>query len=165
MLPVHNCKIIKGLLFPVKQLHNAHPGYVLLAEAVDSADGGAYAAIAFANVIAEEAGDDEDERQDGKSEQGQPPIDSKHEGGHDGEIEKVIDDGQHAGGEHFVDGVHVRGDACDEAADGVSVKEADVHALHVAEDVAAQVEHELLPGPLHEVDLDKLEEVRSKLGA
>jgi len=80
-------------------------------------------------------------------------------------FEKVIDNGQHAGGEHLVDGVHVRGDACDEAAHGVSVKEADVHALHVAEDVATQVEHELLPSPLHEVDLDELEEVSGKLGA
>jgi hypothetical protein len=34
-----------------------------------------------------------------------------------------------------------------------------VHALHVAEDVAAQVEHDLLAGPLHQVGLDELKEI------
>ena len=42
---------------------------------------------------------------------------------------------------------------------GVLVKEADVHALHMAEDVAAQVEHDLLAGPLHQVGLNELKEV------
>ncbi len=87
---------------------------------------------------------------------------AEHHDGHDGEVEEVVDDGQHAGGEHFVDGVHVGGDAGDQAADGVGVKEADVHALHVAEDVAAQIEHELLAGPLHQVGLDELERDRRR---
>ena len=45
-------------------------------------------------------------------------------------------------------------------ADGVAVEEADVHALDVAEDLAAEIEHDLLAGPLHEVGLDELEERR-----
>ena len=73
------------------------------------------------------------------------------------EHEEVVDDGEHAGGEHLVDGVHVGGEARDQAADGVRVEEADVHALHVAEDLAAQVEHDLLAGPLHQVGLNKLQ--------
>ena len=97
--------------------------------------------------------------QDGEGEQGQPPLDGEHDNGHDGEHEEVVDDGQDAVGEHVVDGVNVGGEAGDQAADGVDVKEADVHALHVAEDVAAQIEHDLLAGPLHEVDLEELEEV------
>ena len=113
-------------------------------------------------MVAEDAGDDEDERQHGEGEQGQPPVDLEHEGGHENEVEEVIDYGQHAGGEHFVDGVYVGGDAGDEASDGVSVKEADVHALHVAENVAPQIEHQLLTRPLHEVDLDKLEKICAK---
>jgi hypothetical protein len=55
----------------------------------------------------------------------------------------------------IVDGVHVGGKPGDEAAHGMIVKEADVHALHVAEDIAAQVEHDLLAGPLHQVGLNK----------
>jgi hypothetical protein len=44
------------------------------------------------------------------------------------------------------------------------VEEAHVHALHVAEDVAAQVEHDLLAGPLHQVGLDEFEEIGGDLG-
>ena len=76
--------------------------------------------------------------------------------------EEVVDDGEHAAGEHLVDGVHVGGEAGDQAADGVRVEEADVHALHVAEDVAAQIEHDLLAGPLHQVGLNEFEEVGGK---
>ncbi len=46
-----------------------------------------------------------------------------------------------------------RGDAGDQAADGILVVEPDVHALQVAEDLAAQIEHHLLPRPLHEISL------------
>src|SRR5208283_1969655 len=102
---------------------------------------------------------------DGEGDQRQPPVDGEHDGGHDDEVEKIVDDGQHAGGKHVVDGVHIGGEAGDQAADGVSVKEADVHALHVAEDVAAQVEHDLLAGPLHQVGLDKLKEIGGEQSA
>ncbi len=101
----------------------------------------------------------EDERKDGEGEQRQPPVDVEHDDGHDGEGEEVVDDGEDAGGEHLVDGVDVGGEAGDQAADGVGVEEADVHALHVAEDVAAQVEHDFLAGPLHQVGLDEFEEI------
>ena len=79
------------------------------------------------------------------------------------EGEEVVDDGQDAAGEHLVDGVDVGGEAGDQAADGVRVEEADVHALHVAEDVAAQIEHDLLAGPLHQVGLNEFEEVSREL--
>ena len=75
-------------------------------------------------------------------------------------MKDVIDDGQHAFSEHVVDGVDVGSEARDEAADGVNIEESNVHALHVAKDVAAQVEHDFLPDPLHQVDLNELEEVR-----
>ncbi len=132
---------------------------MLLGEAVDAADGGADAAVALADVVAEEARDDEDQRQDGEGQKGQPPVDGEHHDGHHGEVEEVVHDGQNARGEHLVDGVHVGGDAGDQAAHGVGVEEADVHALHVAEDLAAQVEHQLLAGPLHQVGLNELKEV------
>ena len=132
---------------------------MLLGEAVDAGDGGADAAVALADVVAEDAGDDEDKRQNGKGQQGQPPVDGEHDDGHDGEVEEIVHDGQHAGGEHVVDGVDIGGEARDQPAHGMGVKEADVHALHVAEDVAAQIEHDLLAGPLHQVGLDELKEI------
>ncbi len=74
-------------------------------------------------------------------------------------MKEVVDDGQHAVSKHVVDGVNVGGEAGDEAADGMHIEESHVHALHVAEDVAAQIEHDFLAGPLHQVDLDELEEI------
>ncbi len=79
-----------------------------------------------------------------------------------GEDEDVFEDGEDAGGEHLVEGVDVGGEAGDEAADGVAVEEGDVHALQVAEDLAAQIEHDLLAGPLHEVGLEGLEDVADR---
>ena len=73
--------------------------------------------------------------------------------------EKVIDDGQNAASKHFIDGVDVGSDAGDEAANRVIVEEADMHALHVAEDVAAQIEHDFLAGPLHQVGLDEFKKI------
>ena len=72
--------------------------------------------------------------------------------------EDVVEDGEDAGGEHLVEGVDVGGDAGDEAADGIAVEEGGGHALQVAEDLRAHVEHDLLAGPLHEVGLEEFEE-------
>ena len=76
----------------------------------------------------------------------------------EGEGEDVLEDGEHAGGEHLVERVDVGGEAGDEAADGVAVVEGGRHALQVAEDLAAHVEHDLLAGPLHEVGLQQFEQ-------
>src|SRR6516165_7328257 len=43
------------------------------------------------------------------------------------------------------------------------IEEADVHALHVPEDVPAQVEHDLLARPLHQVRLHKLKQISRDL--
>ena len=79
----------------------------------------------------------------------------------DDEQDDVLEDGEDAGGEHLVERIDVGGDAGDEAADGVFVEEADVLQLDVAEDLAAEIEHDLLAGPLHEVGLDELEAERN----
>ena len=108
---------------------------------------------------AEDAGDVEDDGDDGEREQGQRPAHPQHDDDDEGEHEDVFKDGEDAGGEHFVERVDVGGDAGDELADGVVVEEAGVHALQVAEDLAAQIEHDLLAGPLHEVGLQELQDV------
>ena len=71
------------------------------------------------------------------------------------EDEDILEDGEDAGGEHLVERVDVGGDAGDETADGVVIEEGGVHALQMAEDLAAHVEHDLLAGPLHEVGLQR----------
>ncbi len=91
---------------------------------------------------------------DGEREQGERPAHPQHDDDDEGEDEDVFEDGEDAGGEHLVERVDVGGDAGDEAADGVAVEEGDVHALDVAEDLAAEIEHDLLAGPLHEVGLE-----------
>ncbi len=80
---------------------------------------------------------------------------------HDAEQDKdVFEDSEDAGGEHLVQRVHVRSETGDQTADGVAIKEGDVHALQVAEDLRTHVVHDLLAGPLHEVGLGKLQHVR-----
>ncbi len=57
------------------------------------------------------------------------------------------------GGEHLVQRIDVAGDSRHQPSDGIAVEKAHVHALQVAEDLGAQVEHRLLPRPLHEIGL------------
>src|SRR5713101_6347173 len=60
--------------------------------------------------------------------------------------------------EEIVEGVHVRGHAGDEAADGIAVEIAHRQTLHVAEDFTAHVVHGLLADALHDANLDVLSE-------
>ena len=48
------------------------------------------------------------------------------------QYEKIFKDGHHAGGEHFVQGIDIRGDARDQAPDRIPVIKSDVHALQMA---------------------------------
>src|SRR5581483_2100111 len=97
--------------------------------------------------------------------QRKPPVDTEHYDGHDGERKKVVDDGENSAREHLVDGIDVGGEARDKAADRVGVEKAYVQALHLAEYLTSQIEHDLLPGPLHQVGLDEFEEIRADLEA
>ena len=63
---------------------------------------------------------------DGEGEQRERPAHPEHDADDEGEGEDVFEDGEDAGGEHFVERVDVGGDAGDEAADGVAVEEGDV---------------------------------------
>ena len=104
-------------------------------------------------------GDVENGRDDGDGEQRQRPAHPQHDDDDEGEHEDVLEDGKHAGGEHLVERIDVRGDARDQPADGIVIEEGGRHALQVAEDLAAQVEHDLLAGPLHGVGLQEFEQV------
>ena len=75
-----------------------------------------------------------------------------------GQHENVFDNGNHARGEHIVQCIHVGGHARHQAPHGILVEERDVHPLQMAVELAAQVEHHLLSGPLHQVGLGEFEE-------
>ena len=152
-------KSLKARCSRLKSCTIAHAADVLLHVAVDPGDGGANAAVALAHMVAEDAGDVQDRRQDGECQQRQPPVHAQHDDDDEGEGEDVLEDREDAGGEHLVEGIDVGGDTRDQPADRVMVEEAGRHALDVAEDLAAQIEHDLLAGPLHQVGLDKLQDI------
>jgi hypothetical protein len=149
---------VEGALFAVEELDYRHPRDVFLGKGVDPGSGGALATVAVADAGAEDASDEENGGDDGERKQGERPALPDHNGDDETEGEDVFEDGEHAGGEHLVEGVDVGGETGDEAADGVAVVEGGRHALQVAEDLLAHVEHDLLAGPLHEVGLEEFEQ-------
>ena len=108
--------------------------------------------------------DEQDEREDGEGQQGEPPAHAQHDEDDAGENEDVLEDGEDAGGEHLVEGVDVGGEPRDQPADGIAIEEGEVHALQVAEDLAAQVEHDFLAGPLHQPGLERLKPIAEEQG-
>ncbi len=101
----------------------------------------------------------EDQRQHGEGDQGQPPVHAQHDDDDQDENEHILEDGEDPGGEHLVQRVHIAGQPGDQPPHRIAVEKAYVHALDVAEDLAAHVEHDLLSGPLHQVGLHKLEQI------
>ena len=101
----------------------------------------------------------QDKRQHGKGDQGQPPVHAQHDDHDEHENENILKDGKHPGGKHLVQRVHIAGQPGDQAAHGIAVEKAYVHALNMAENLAAHVEHDLLSGPLHQVGLHELQQV------
>ena len=159
MLPVDRFELLVGALLAVEQLHHAHSAHMLLGGGVDAGDGGADAPVGVAHVFAKDAGHRQDERQHGKGDQGQPPVHAQHDDHDQDENENILEDGKDPGGEHLVQRVHIAGQPGDQAPHGIAVEKAYVHALDVAEDLAAHVEHDFLSGPLHQVGLHELQQV------
>src|SRR6266567_330325 len=158
-------KFLDGFAFAVEELHDAHAGDVFLKESVDAGNGGADAAIGIANEFAKNHGDDEDAGKDSEGGERKAGVDFEEQAGHDDEEKEVVDHGDDAGSEKIVEGVDIRGDAGDQAADGIAVEIAHRQALHVAEDFAAHVVHGLLADALHDANLDVLgEEVERQNG-
>ncbi len=147
-----------GFALAIEELQHHHAADVLLQVGVDAGDGDANAAIGVAHLVAKNLGRPDDEGQHGKGDQRQLPVHAQHHAEDAGEHEDIFEDGDHAGSEHFIQGVDVGGDARDQAANGVLVEEGYVQALQMAEDLAAKVEHHLLASPLHEIGLQEFEQ-------
>ena len=156
---VDGLEVVVGALLAIEELDHAHAGDVFLRKGVDARDRGADPTVGVADTFAEDAGDEDDDRQDGEGDEREPPVHAQHHEDDAEQDEDVLEDCEDAGGEHLVQRVHVGGEAGDEAADGVAVEEGNVHALQMAEDLGAHVVHDLLAGPLHEVGLRELKHV------
>ena len=82
---VDGCEVVEGALLAVEELHDGHAGDVLLGEGVDAGDGGAQAAVAVADVFAEDSRDEENGGDDGEGEQRERPAHAQHDDDDEGE--------------------------------------------------------------------------------
>ena len=155
---VHVGKFVESALLAIEKLQHHHAADMLLHVGVDAGNGGANAAVGVTYLVAKNLGGVGDQRQDGQRDQRQLPVHAQHDGGNSGQHKHIFENRHHAGGEHFIQGVHIGGDTRNQAADRILVVEADVHVLQVAEDLFAQIEHDHLAGPLHEVSLQIVEQ-------
>ena len=92
-------KFLACFVLAIENLHHAHAGNVFLEEGVDARDGGANAAVGVADKFAEEIGDAQDEGQNGKRVEGQPPVDGKKPHRQDDQQEEIVDHGDDTSGE------------------------------------------------------------------
>ena len=149
-----------GALLAVEQLQHEHARNRFLQKRVDAGNRSPNAAIGIADLVAEDQGRVDNQRHNRKGHQRQLPVHLQHDDEDEGEDEHVLKNRDDARCEHFVQGIDVGGDSRDEPADGILVEEPDVHVLQMPENLAAQIEHDLLAGPLHEVGLDELQHKR-----
>ena len=146
-------ELLRALPLAVEELEDRHAGQVLLEISVDACDGHADTAIALAGLAAERDGHYHHGRQDGCQRAGQRRVEFQHHREDKGQHEHIAENGDEARGQQFVESIHVGGDAGQHAPYGGAVIERQVEALKVRHQVAAQGEHGLLSGPLHEVGL------------
>ena len=87
----------------------------------------------------------EEQGDSGEGDERQTPVYPEHDCGDGGDGDEVAEALNDARGEQLVEGVDVRGEAGDHAADRVAVEEGHVLALELAVKLAAQVIHHPLP--------------------
>ncbi len=153
MAAVGRVELREARVLAVEQLHGAHARDVLLQHRVDARDPDAHLAVERAHVRPEPLRDNGQQRQHGEAHQREPPV-HQQQGDDDAcERQHVAEHRDNAGGEEIVERVDVGSHACHEAADGIAVVVAEVELLQMAVNLAAQVEHDLLPDLLQRVGL------------
>src|SRR5262249_39975382 len=146
-------ELAEGALFAVEKLQHHHSGNGFLQIGIDTRDCHSDSAVGISHLYPENHCGPENERDDREGDQRQLPVHAQHDGQYADQHKDVLEDGDHPGSEHLVDGINIGGNTGDQPAHGVLVIEADVHTLQMTKDLAAQVEHDFLACPLHEVDL------------
>ena len=158
VLGIHFGKRVEGLPLAVEELQDHHAADVLLQVGIDAGNRNANPAIGIAHLIAKHLRSERNEGQHCKSNERQFPVDAKHDGQNSSQHKNVLENGNDTRGEHFVQSIHIASYPGDQPSHGVFVVKANVHALQVAENFAAQIEHHHLPGPLHEIGLQVFEQ-------
>ena len=150
-------KLFECAAFAIEQLQHHHARDVLLQKGVDAGNRYSDATIRVAHFGAKDHGGPKNQGQHGESDERQLPVHAQHDGQDTGQHKHVFKNRHHPGSEHFVQCVHVGGDARDQSSHRILVVKANVHLLEVTENLAAQIEHYFLSGPLHEIGLQEFE--------
>ena len=151
-------ELLETFFLAVEELHYAHAGDVLGEVRVDARDGHPDAPVAIPHPPPEDHGGEYDKRQNGKRNQSQLPVHLQHHDDDEQQREEIAENGHHPGREHFVQHIHVGGDARDQPAHRIAVVELERQAVQVPEQLQAQIEHGALPDHLHGVSLHVLQD-------
>ena len=160
MSTIDSLELFIAPLFAIEELKHGHTCKVLLQIGVDTRDGYTDPAIRLPHGPAEAHRGEHDERQDGKREQRQFPVQFKHHHDNAEQGEEVLENGRDAGGKKVVENVNVSRDPCHQPAHRIAVKEAHLQALQVLEDLLSQVVHDFLADQLHRKRLPELQDER-----
>src|SRR5260370_2724243 len=95
-------KLVVGLALAVEELQHNHSADVFLKKGVDARDGGANPPVGVANLVTENLGRVNDQRQNGEGDRGQLPVHAQHDADNSGKHKQVFKHRDHTGGEHFV---------------------------------------------------------------
>ena len=140
-----------------EQLHGRDAADVLLQEGVDARDPHPHLAIGRARVNAEPVRHQHDARDHREGDQRQAPVEQQHRPHDGGEGEDVAEHRHHTRREQLVERIDVGRHPRHQPPHRIAVVETDVEPLQVRVDLAAQVEHDALPGHLQRHGLDELE--------
>ncbi len=155
---VVDCReVVERPLLAIEQLHDTHARDILLREGVDLRGRNPLPPVTVAHVAAKKMRRIEDAGKHAQCEQGQQPAHPHHDRDDKRQHKDVFEDREDARGEHVVERIDVRGQARNQAANWIAIEERHMHLLNMAKDLAAQIEHDLLAGPLHHVGLHELE--------
>src|SRR5258708_27109749 len=129
-------ELVVGFALAVEELQYDHAADVFLKKGVDARNRGANTPVGVADLVAENLGRVNDQRQHRDGDRRQLPVHAQHDADDSGEYEQVFKDRNHAGGEHFVQLVDLGGDARDQAPHRDLIVQTDAHALQPAYDLA-----------------------------
>ena len=113
VLCVDGRKGFEGFLFAIEQLQHHHAAHVLLQVGIDAGNCNSNSPIRISHSIAEQFCRHGNERKHGECDQRQLPVHTEHDRQNPGENKDVLENRDHTRSEHFVQCIHVGGDASD----------------------------------------------------
>jgi hypothetical protein len=157
MVAIDAFELFLALLLAVEKLQHGDSRDMLLQVGVDSSDGHADAAVTLRSGAPELYGYQQNERHHRQHQAGHSGAELQHGDDYECEHQDIAHDGDQPGSEQIVQNVDVGSHARDQSADRILVEIRYVQRLQVRDELAAQVEHRALPGPLHQIRLAEIE--------